>query len=310
MWGLRSRSKAQAEGTPTNGSSRAAEMSPIAGGRVAERRGDRLARRGDALEPQWSPPSGASLRASSRAPSDSPLQRQVAERERLAADERAQREGNKEKRRRESTAVHADLHAVDELEDDLDEQEEAAWAYLGGHRGEEDEEGEGDVNSSSPSRASLSACLHVCMSACLQNREPSTPSKWRSRQTSRDEEEVGAPAFVLDVEPRPRSGVWSRRRRRHPWRRFGLVRMRATSTCYVQSSSVHFRFSHVRACGKVKLYTYITPNSRGRAGPGPAHVHKAVTRHTALDGDICQSVLIEVAESESCRDFLSVSDRA
>lgn len=127
---------------PTNGSTRAAEMSPIAAGRAAVRRGDRLARRGDALEPQWSPPSGASLRASSRAPGDSPLQRQVADRDRLAADERAQREGNKEKRRRESMAVHADLHAVDEFEGDLDEQEEAARAYL---LDEEEEDGEDDV---------------------------------------------------------------------------------------------------------------------------------------------------------------------
>ena len=124
MSGLRSRRNAQAEGIPTNGSSRAAEMLPIAAGSAAVRRGARLARRGDGTESGWSPPSGASLRASSRAPGDSPLQRQVADRERLAADERAQREGNKEKRRRESTAVHADFTAVDELEDDLDEEEE------------------------------------------------------------------------------------------------------------------------------------------------------------------------------------------
>ena len=42
-------------------------------------------------------------------------------------------------------AVHADLHDVDELEGDLDEQEEAARAYLGGHRSEEEDEGEDDV---------------------------------------------------------------------------------------------------------------------------------------------------------------------
>jgi len=195
-------------------------MSPIAAGSAAVRRGDRLARRGDALEPQWSPPSGASLRASSRAPGDSPLQRQVADRERLAADERAQREGNKEKRRQESMAVHADLHAVDELEDDLDEQEAAARAYLGGHRSEEEEDGEDDVEDEEEE-----AELPPRGISPEPDAKNDAPSKWRSRQTSRDEEEVGV-AFVLDVEPRLRSGVWSGRRRRHPWRRFGLVRMR------------------------------------------------------------------------------------
>ena len=107
------------------------------------------------------------------------------------------------------------------------------------------------------------------MSACLQVPRKGDPNF--------DEEEAGAAlVLVLDVEPRPRSGVWSRRRRRHPWRRFGLVRMCNQHLLSVQSSSVHFRFSHVRACGKVKLYAKYTPNSRGTLGTTPLETWREV----------------------------------